>query len=125
MVRLRMAYQRLGAFLLLDSKSCRRCDENDLYFVWRRECRATGGHQSRADLSSSRWVSNNPEYRIQVVLTNKHSLELPEPRPEPLSTVPFPHDPEFVSRHAILDQIHEKASIPGSRIALVGLGGVG
>jgi hypothetical protein len=53
------------------------------------------------------------------------SSELPESRPEPLSTVPFPRDPDFVSRDAILAQIHEKASIPGSRIALVGLGGVG
>ncbi|KAJ5166376.1 uncharacterized protein N7482_005157 [Penicillium canariense] len=53
------------------------------------------------------------------------SLEPSEPRPEPLSTVPFSHDPDFVSRGALLDQIHEKASIPGSRIALIGLGGVG
>jgi hypothetical protein len=53
------------------------------------------------------------------------SSERLEPRPEPLSTVPFSHDPDFVSRDALLDQVHEKASIPGSRIALVGLGGVG
>lgn len=53
------------------------------------------------------------------------SPEQPEPRPEPLSTVPFPHDPDFVSRDALLNQIHEKASIPGSRIALIGLGGIG
>ncbi|KAJ5810431.1 uncharacterized protein N7503_002649 [Penicillium pulvis] len=53
------------------------------------------------------------------------SAEQLEPRPEPLSTVPFPHDPDFVSRIAILDQIREKASVPGSRIALFGLGGVG
>ncbi|KAL4946533.1 P-loop containing nucleoside triphosphate hydrolase protein [Aspergillus oleicola] len=51
--------------------------------------------------------------------------EQPEPRPEPLSTVPFPHDADFVSRDGVLDQIHEKSSIPGSRIVLVGLGGVG
>ncbi|KAJ5320611.1 hypothetical protein PENANT_c033G05358 [Penicillium antarcticum] len=49
----------------------------------------------------------------------------PEPRPEPLSTVPFPHDPDFVSRDELLDQIHEKSSIPGARIVLFGLGGVG
>ncbi|KAJ5827849.1 hypothetical protein N7447_004612 [Penicillium robsamsonii] len=53
-----------------------------------------------------------------------YTSEQPEPRPEPLSTVPFPHDPDFVSREE-LDQIHEKCSIPGSRIVLVGLGGVG
>ncbi|KAJ5450128.1 uncharacterized protein N7458_006577, partial [Penicillium daleae] len=49
----------------------------------------------------------------------------PEPHPEPISTVPFPRDPEFVNRDALLDQIHQKATIAGSRIVLVGLGGVG
>ncbi|CAI7579279.1 unnamed protein product [Penicillium bialowiezense] len=48
----------------------------------------------------------------------------PESHPEPLMTVPFPHDPDFVSRDE-LDQLLEKSSIPGSRTALVGLGGVG
>ncbi|CAG7965533.1 unnamed protein product [Penicillium salamii] len=48
-----------------------------------------------------------------------------EPRPEPLSTVPFPHDLDFVSRDGIFDQIHEKSSISGSTIVLVGLGGIG
>ncbi|KAJ6102603.1 hypothetical protein N7486_005030, partial [Penicillium sp. IBT 16267x] len=49
----------------------------------------------------------------------------PEPRLEPLSTVPFPHDPDFISRDGILSIIHEKSSVPGSRIVLVSLGGVG
>lgn len=52
-------------------------------------------------------------------------LERAELRPEPLSTVPIPHDPDFVSRDALLDRIHENASIAGTRIALVGFGGVG
>jgi hypothetical protein len=39
--------------------------------------------------------------------------------------VPFSHDQDFVSRDALLDQIKEKSSVPGSRIVLVGLGGVG
>ncbi|KAJ5090876.1 hypothetical protein N7532_009560 [Penicillium argentinense] len=51
--------------------------------------------------------------------------ERPETPPSPLSTVPFPRDPHFVSRNTLLHQIHEKGSVPGSRIALVGLGGVG
>jgi hypothetical protein len=51
--------------------------------------------------------------------------ERSEPRLEPLSTVPFPRDPDFVGRNEILGQIHDKASIAGSRVALVGLGGVG
>lgn len=51
-------------------------------------------------------------------------LEQPESRPEPLSTTPFPHDPDFISRDA-LKQLHQKTSVPGSRIVLWGLGGVG
>lgn len=51
--------------------------------------------------------------------------ERPETPPSPLSTVPFPRDPDFVSRSTILDQICEKILVPGARIALVGLGGVG
>ncbi|KAJ5675465.1 hypothetical protein N7462_008362 [Penicillium macrosclerotiorum] len=49
----------------------------------------------------------------------------PEPRPEPLWIVPFQHDPDFVPREEILKTIHEKSSVPGSRIVLVGIGGVG
>ncbi|CAG8250571.1 unnamed protein product [Penicillium salamii] len=60
---------------------------------------------------------------------NHGSIHLPPERPEtpptPLSTVPFRRDPDFVSRDTLLDQIHEKISAPGSRIALVGIGGVG
>ncbi|KAJ5464920.1 uncharacterized protein N7458_000606 [Penicillium daleae] len=57
--------------------------------------------------------------------TCEHNPERSEPRPEPLSTVPFPRDPDFVGRNETLGQIHEKASIAGSRLALVGLGGIG
>ncbi|KAJ6145552.1 hypothetical protein N7470_009447 [Penicillium chermesinum] len=51
--------------------------------------------------------------------------ERPETPPNPLSTVPFARDPDFVSRSTLLHQIREKSSVPGSKIALVGLGGVG
>ncbi|KAJ5560233.1 hypothetical protein N7513_002632 [Penicillium frequentans] len=51
--------------------------------------------------------------------------ERPETPPKPLSTVPFARDPDFINRITLLNQIHEKSSVPGSRIALVGLGGVG
>ncbi|OQD69321.1 hypothetical protein PENPOL_c002G04935 [Penicillium polonicum] len=53
------------------------------------------------------------------------ALERPETPTKPLSTVPFAQDQEFVSRDALLRQIREKSLVPGSRIALVGLGGVG
>ncbi|KAF2191620.1 putative kinesin [Zopfia rhizophila CBS 207.26] len=45
--------------------------------------------------------------------------------PSPSSNVPFRRDPDFVNRGFLLDQIREKCSLPASRIALVGLGGVG
>ncbi|KAF7718607.1 Uncharacterized protein PECH_006337 [Penicillium ucsense] len=54
-----------------------------------------------------------------------HSAKRPETPPNPLTTVPFERDPDFVYRSTLLQSIHEKISTPGSRIALVGLGGVG
>ncbi|KAJ5560553.1 hypothetical protein N7513_002952 [Penicillium frequentans] len=60
-----------------------------------------------------------------TVTTQLHLPQRPETPPSPLSTVPFKRDADFVSRDRLLDQIHEKGLIPGSRIALVGLGGVG
>ncbi|KAF2186324.1 TPR-like protein [Zopfia rhizophila CBS 207.26] len=45
-------------------------------------------------------------------------------RPSPSSTVPFRRDPHFVDRE-ILTEIDCKTQQPASRVALVGLGGVG
>lgn len=45
--------------------------------------------------------------------------------PCPSSTIPFRRDSDFVDRGAILDQLHQKCALSGSRTALVGLGGVG
>ncbi|KAL8778198.1 MAG: hypothetical protein Q9194_002134 [Teloschistes cf. exilis] len=50
--------------------------------------------------------------------------ERPETPPDPSIVIPFSRDTDFVER-AILDQIHQKCAVPGSRTALVGLGGVG
>lgn len=52
-------------------------------------------------------------------------LERPKTPPAPSSIIPFRRDPDFVDRGTLLDQIHEKGSAPGARIALTGLGGVG
>ena len=49
-------------------------------------------------------------------------LETP---PNPSAVIPFSRDTDFVDRGAILDQIHHACTAPGSRTALVGLGGVG
>ncbi|KAL1990037.1 hypothetical protein VTN49DRAFT_7234 [Thermomyces lanuginosus] len=44
--------------------------------------------------------------------------------PAPSSTIPFRRDPHFVDR-GMLTEIQEKGKQQGSRVALVGLGGVG
>ncbi|KAH8728120.1 hypothetical protein GQ44DRAFT_59406 [Phaeosphaeriaceae sp. PMI808] len=44
---------------------------------------------------------------------------------EPFSTVPFAPDDDFVDRPEMLEWVQEKCNQPGSRAALVGLGGVG
>ncbi|KAJ5777479.1 P-loop containing nucleoside triphosphate hydrolase protein [Penicillium odoratum] len=51
--------------------------------------------------------------------------EQPQAPPIPLSTVPFCRDPDFVDRGSLLDIVQEKSSTSASRLALVGLGGVG
>jgi hypothetical protein len=53
------------------------------------------------------------------------SSERPETPPHPSCFVPFPRDKEFVDRGTLLDQIRERCAVGGSRVALVGLGGVG
>ncbi|KAF1969172.1 TPR-like protein [Bimuria novae-zelandiae CBS 107.79] len=53
------------------------------------------------------------------------SPERPETPPRPSAVIPFTRDGDFVERGAILDQIQQKCAVPGSRTALVGLGGVG
>ncbi|KAH7418642.1 P-loop containing nucleoside triphosphate hydrolase protein [Cadophora sp. MPI-SDFR-AT-0126] len=50
--------------------------------------------------------------------------ERPETPPNPSIVIPFSRDADFVER-GILDQIHQKCAVSGSRTALVGLGGVG
>ncbi|KAK4207944.1 kinesin light chain 3 [Rhypophila decipiens] len=51
--------------------------------------------------------------------------ERPETPPQPFATIPFSRDPDFIDRGDILDQINQRCSEPGARVALVGLGGLG
>jgi hypothetical protein len=53
------------------------------------------------------------------------ALERLETPPNPSVVIPFSRDTDFVERGIILDQIHQKCAVLGSRTALVGLGGVG
>ena len=63
-------------------------------------------------------------HTLHTLATASHPKVAGNP-PSLLSTVPFPRDPDFVSRDNLLDQIRDKNLVLGSRIALVGLGGVG
>jgi hypothetical protein len=54
-----------------------------------------------------------------------HEPSRPPQRREPFSTVPFLPDPDFVERTEIATWLHDTLIQPGSRAALVGLGGVG
>ncbi|KAF2464493.1 putative kinesin [Lindgomyces ingoldianus] len=51
--------------------------------------------------------------------------ERPETPPAPTAVIPFSRDQQFVEPGTILKQIDQKCVVPGSRTALVGLGGVG
>ncbi|GAB1311975.1 hypothetical protein MFIFM68171_02185 [Madurella fahalii] len=51
--------------------------------------------------------------------------ERSESRPNPSIMIPFSRDEDFVARQALLDRISRSCGRPGSRTALVGLGGVG
>ena len=49
----------------------------------------------------------------------------PATLPYPSSNIPFRRDSDFVDRGAPVDQLSKKSTLPASRTALVGLGGVG
>ncbi|PQE31720.1 hypothetical protein CJF32_00001045 [Rutstroemia sp. NJR-2017a WRK4] len=53
------------------------------------------------------------------------TIERVETPPNPSIVIPFNRDRDFVEREILLDQIHQKCAVLGSRTALVGLGGVG
>ena len=54
-----------------------------------------------------------------------HPADRPETPPQPSCFVPFRRDPDFVGRTTLLERIDKQCSVPASRVALVGLGGVG
>ncbi|KAF1947400.1 hypothetical protein EJ02DRAFT_364798, partial [Clathrospora elynae] len=51
--------------------------------------------------------------------------ERAETPPRPSLLIPFRRDADFVDQGTLLDEIRKKCSVPASRVALVGLGGVG
>ncbi|KAL8366542.1 hypothetical protein RB595_010412 [Gaeumannomyces hyphopodioides] len=49
----------------------------------------------------------------------------PETPPQPFASIPFSRDADFVGRGDVLAQLRQRCSEPASRMALVGLGGIG
>jgi hypothetical protein len=72
-----------------------------------------------------RLVSRVVNVASVLALTAGLTLEPPETPPNPLSTVPFRHDPDYIQRGSLVEEIDSKLSRPAARVALVGLGGVG
>lgn len=62
---------------------------------------------------------------VREAPSNRVFPDRAETPPSPLSTVPFPRDPDYTDRGPLLDEIHQKLAMPAARAALVGLGGVG
>ncbi|OTB04378.1 hypothetical protein M426DRAFT_11524 [Hypoxylon sp. CI-4A] len=46
-------------------------------------------------------------------------------REQPFSTVPFSRDPNFIDRPEILEWLHKKCDEQSTRVALIGIGGIG
>ncbi|KAF2742021.1 hypothetical protein M011DRAFT_522455 [Sporormia fimetaria CBS 119925] len=71
-------------------------------------------------------ISNFAQGYINIeAQTNNYFSDRPETPPNPSAIIPFGRDPDFIEPGTILEQIEQKCTAPGSRTALVGLGGVG
>jgi hypothetical protein len=66
-----------------------------------------------------------PPACASLVLIVLGFAERPETPPRPSCFVPFRRDPDFVDRGTLLDKVRQRCCAPASRVALVGLGGVG
>lgn len=62
--------------------------------------------------------------QAETTLAASHPVEWPKIPLNPTIIIPFSRDEDFVER-SVLDQIHQRCATPGSRTALVGLGGIG
>ena len=128
--RLSLVQAELGRFIT-PGWSCSRCAiENHLLRLWRPQ------YPSAMPTPAARLASLMAPLSSISLLVSWHGFqaigtndgptpERPETPPDPSAFVPFSRDQDFVERGDLLDQIHRKCAVPGSRTALVGLGGVG
>ena len=96
-------------------------------FLWRWQPCLSNGDKQRANQRRHPPPTRSGRKRLYPsshALTRLHE-DQPETPPSPSSAVPFRRDDDFVDRRTLLDQVHERCSIPASRTVLVGLGGSG
>ncbi|EED22757.1 TPR domain protein [Talaromyces stipitatus ATCC 10500] len=72
-----------------------------------------------------RLQKEHPSRRMALAGYNATFSERPETPAAPSLSIPFLRDPDFIDRATILNQLQDRCATPGSRTALVGLGGVG
>jgi hypothetical protein len=85
----------------------------------------TGLHEQRARLrtSSNQYIHSSKSILVKPTASGfRTGLET---TPRPFCAIPYRRDADFIGREMLLDQICGTLSAPASRIALVGLGGVG
>lgn len=63
--------------------------------------------------------------KSSIVLTPSIVAESAVHQPEPISTVPFRRDHDFVDRGKLLEKLHQKLAPETTWAALIGLGGIG
>ncbi|KAH7116236.1 hypothetical protein B0J11DRAFT_443923 [Dendryphion nanum] len=76
------------------------------------------------NLPPGKYAGGSAVYRA-LGCANDNPPERPETPPRPSAVVPFGRDRDFVERGEILHRISEECAVPGSWMALVGLGGIG
>lgn len=85
--------------------------------------RCVSGKHSNASQATS---DKGPKQIVEMPrIVAPDLLARPEIPPSPFCAIPFRRDPDFVDRSMLLERIRERCSAPASRVALVGLGGVG
>ncbi|OBT39371.1 hypothetical protein VE00_10239 [Pseudogymnoascus sp. WSF 3629] len=81
-------------------------------------------HNGTGDLYHNE-IKGDAHFGSNPTFNNYAAPERLETPPNPSIVIPFSRDTDFVERGVLLDQINQKCAVLGSRIALVGLGGVG
>ncbi|KAL8325294.1 hypothetical protein RB597_008519 [Gaeumannomyces tritici] len=72
-------------------------------------------------------IGSGSYFNVVDIKSNTGSITIaqPETPSQPFASIPFSRDADFVDRGDILAQLRQRCSEPASRMALIGLGGIG